>query len=347
MLKSTLYNCIIEPKYRILRHILFILAFALISYRQTSYVFRDSIGTIGDSILILSLVTLTMYLGTLYTNIYYLVPRYLISKKYKAYLLCFFLIVVLQISYLLVMEYVVRNHFGLPHRITSYNLLVFIQCIPSSMINILCILGTSATALFKYQVLENKRVSRMEQENIKSELDRLKEQISPAFLSNILNKTATLVKSEPSKAFEMLMKLGQLLRYQLYDAERDKVLLNAELNFLKEYLLLSQLDYNRLDYKFVVDGDIKNIFIPPLLFIPFIQQSTSNPNDAERVSLQVKFRTEGSDLIFICQSDYKELLSENELFAIKKRLELICPNNYSLVITEGKAVLQLNNISEV
>lgn len=91
MLKSKLYELIVEPKYRIWRHILFILAFALISYRQTSYMFRDSMESIGSSISTLSLITMTVYVISLYVNIYYFVPRYLINKNYKAYLLCLFL----------------------------------------------------------------------------------------------------------------------------------------------------------------------------------------------------------------------------------------------------------------
>lgn len=348
MLKSKLYNFLVEPKYRVWRHTLFILSFALISYRQTSYILTDSIGILGNIIPFISLITLTIYLVSLYSNIYFFVPRYLLKKKYKQYLACFFFIIFIQILYLLVMEYTVRTYYGLPHRIVSYDILAFIQCIPSSTINMLVIFGTSATILFKHQVLENERMNRMERENIKSELDRLKEQISPAFLSNILNKTAVLVKSDAQKAFVMLMKLGQLLRYQLYDSSRDKVLLSAEINFLKEYLELGKLYSNRIDYKVTIENQIKQVFVSPLLFIPFIQQSVSKINDTDKtVSLQINFRMENSNLTFICQSNHEEILSEDEFFAIKKRLSLIYPNNYSLTVEKGNATLHINNISEI
>lgn len=346
MFKTILYNFVVNPRYRIWRHILFILAFTLISYRQTSYMFRDSIAVIGNSIFLLSLITLTVYLVPLYANIYYFVPRYLIKKNYKIYLLCFFLIVFFQIYGLVAMEHVVRTHLGLPLKITSYNLLVFLQYIPTSIMNMICILATSVTVLFKYQVQEKRRVSRMEQENIKSELDRLKEQISPAFLSNILNRTAALVKSEPSKAYEMLMKLGQLLRYQLYDSSREKVLLRSEINFIKEYLELNKLYCQGLNYKLVVQTGIREMFISPLLFIPFIQRSVDKAGDDEPLSLEIRFSSENTGLTFVCRSDYKEILSDDELFAIKKRLELIYADHYSLSIEQGIATLQLNTISD-
>lgn len=346
MIQSRLYNFLIDPKYRIWRHILFILAFASISYRQTTYLFQNNITTAYT--LIISLITLSVYLLTLYANIYFLVPRYLLNKKYGLYLLGFFLIVFVQIAYMMGMEYTVRTAFELQHRILSYNLLVFMQHIPSSIYNMMCILGTSVIMLIKHQVLENERMNRMEQENIKSELDRLKEQISPAFLSNILNKTSVLVKSDPIKASDMLMKLGQLLRYQLYDSSRDRVLLSAEINFLTEYLELGQLYCDRIEYKLVVEDHIKELFMSPLLFISFIQQSVNQINNiSEKVSLQIHFETKGPDLIFTCQSNYSEMVSANELFAIKKRLGIIYADNYSLTVKEGNAVLQLNNISGI
>lgn len=237
------------------------------------------------------------------------------------------------------MENIARVHWGLPPKITSYNLLVFIQYIPTSVINMLCILGTSATILFKYQVQENKRASRMEQENIKSELNRLKEQISPAFLSKILTRTAVLVEAEPAKAYQMLMKLGQLLRYQLYDSGRDKVLLRSEINFLKEYLELSRLYCKGLHYKLDDKTVTKDVFVSPMLFIPFIQQSVDRAMEHKTTLLEICFHTENSKLIFVCQSDYQEMLLDNELFAIRKRLELIYPNRYSLFIEGGKTML--------
>ena len=348
MLKSKLYNFLVEPKYRVWRHTLFILSFALISYRQTSYILRDSIGVVRDIIPFISLITLSVYLISLYTNIYFFVPRYLLKKKYKQYLLCFFFIIFIQILYLLTMEYIVRTSYGLPHRIASYDIFAFLHCIPSSTINMMVILGTSATVLFKHQVLENERMNRMERENLKSELDRLKEQISPTFLSNILNKTAILVKSDSQKAYIMLMKLGQLLRYQLYDSSRDKVLLSAEINFLKEYLELGQLYSDRIDYKVIVENEIKQLFVSPLLFIPFIQQSVNKTDEIdETIFLHIYFRMENSNLIFICRSNCEEILSDDEFFAIKKRLSLIYPDNYSLNVEKGTATLHLNNISEI
>lgn len=347
MLKSKLYNFLIAPKYRIWRHILFVLAFALISFRQTSYIFRDKIDIVQDYIPLLSLITLTVYLVSLYANIYFFVPCYLLNKKYKRYLLSVFAIIFIQIAYLLIMEYVVRNELGLPHKIPVYNLFTFIQCIPSSTINLMCILGTSATVLFKRQAMENERITRIEQENIKSELDRLKEQLSPDFLSKILNKTSVLVTTVPRKASDMLMRLSGLLRYQLYDCNRDRVLLSAEVNFIRSYLELEKMYNSRFEYEFTVDKKLKDIFIPPMLFIPFIQHAIMRiENSDEFISMHVSFTPEKNALLFICRTSNKVLISEVELYAIKKRLDLIYPDEgYFLSVVHNEARLQLKDIT--
>jgi len=211
----------------------------------------------------------------------------------------------------------------------------------------MCILGTSATVVFKKQVMENERISKMEQEHIQSELARLKEQLSPDFLSNILNKTSVLVTTDPKKASDMLMRLGSLLRYQLYDCNRDRVLLSAEVNFIRGYLELEKMYNSRFEYEFTVDEKLKDVFIPPMLFIPFVQHAIMRiENSDESISLHVSFAPERNALLFICRTSNKVLISEVELYAIKKRLDLIYRDGgYSLSVNNNEARLQLKDIT--
>lgn len=347
MIKSRLYIFFVDPKYRIWRHILFILSFATISYRQITYIFQDSIATITDYIPFLVSITLMVYLSTLYANIYYLVPRFLLGQRYRIYLAGFFFIIFIQIAYLIGMEHIVRTLFEMPYKITSYTPLVFIQLIPTSTINMMCILGISATVLFKHQILENERMKKIEEEYIQSQLNRLKEQISPTFLSNILNRTSELTKTDSNKASDMLIRLGQLLRYQLYDCNRDRVLLSAEINFIKNYLDLEQIYCNQFEYEFTFDNNIKELLLPPLLLIPFIQNAANRTESIDKhLCLRLSLKRIENSLFFSCQSTNKALLSEVQLFAVKKRLNLMYPGNYILSMVEGKTELQLNCIIE-
>ena len=74
------------------------------------------------------------------------------------------------------------------------------------------------TLLLKEWMIENQRVSQME--NVLSEVEQLKEQVSPELLFKTLHHSGELTLTKPEKASKMLMKLSQLLRYQLYDCSR-------------------------------------------------------------------------------------------------------------------------------
>ncbi|WP_254500443.1 histidine kinase, partial [Salmonella enterica] len=76
-------------------------------------------------------------------------------------------------------------------------------------------------------------------------MDFLKSQVNPHFLFNMLNNSQVLIQTDPEKASEILLKLSDLLRYQLYDSSRQKVLLNADIRFLMHFLSLEKI---RRDY---------------------------------------------------------------------------------------------------
>ena len=96
------------------------------------------------------------------------------------------------------------------------------------------------TLLLKEWMIENQRVSQMEKAHVLSEVEQLKEQVSPELLFKTLHHSGELTLTEPEKASKMLMKLSQLLRYQLYDCSRQKVLLSSEIAFLTNYLTLGR-----------------------------------------------------------------------------------------------------------
>lgn len=347
MLTSKLYLFLISAKYKIWRHLLLVSVFALLSCRRIFFIYRND-GQISDnSIFFLCLMTLAVYLFSVYTNLYFLIPRFLLKKRYGWYVAGLLLLTLIPLAYQLGQEYIVRTLFGLPHRLVAYASLTVAAANLSSFATILvCILGTSIPVVFKARVQENQRINNMEQAHVKSELDRLKEQISPGFLSNILNKTSVLVKTDPHQASDMLMRLGQLLRYQLYDCNRERVLLSAEANFIKSYLDLERMFCNRFEYQFTCDDQIGRVLVPPLLFIPFIQHTVSKIEDSDRLaSLHVCITFDEQSLGFVCRSTHRITLSEVELFAVRKRLTLIYAHNYRLSVAPNEVKLQLNNVS--
>ncbi|MEJ0102280.1 MAG: histidine kinase [Bacteroidota bacterium] len=57
-----------------------------------------------------------------------------------------------------------------------------------------------------------------------------------------------LQKKDPEKASQVLMKLSDLLRYQLYDSARNKVLLTADIHFLTDFLNLEKIRRDNFEF---------------------------------------------------------------------------------------------------
>lgn len=63
----------------------------------------------------------------------------------------------------------------------------------------------------------------LETQSVKSTLAMLRMQINPHFLFNTLNNIDSLIKEDPSKASQSLIKLSDIMRYMLYENEIEKV----------------------------------------------------------------------------------------------------------------------------
>lgn len=330
-----LYNLMVSPRYRIFRHILLLIGLIIVSLNQAYSTYREHLLGLGNNIYIIALVITCLYAVVIYYNLYILVPRYLVNKKYLYYVIgmVFSVFVLLLLQDFL--EYIIHIVYKMPPgEVSLFNPenSLFIDTITSFATYGVCIAGVSVTALLKQWMIEDQRISKLENEHVKSEVEQLKNQVTPSFLFNILNRTGVLAKSEPAKASEMLMRLSQILRYQLYDSSRGKVVLNSEIEFIKSYLNLQQLYYGNLEYKIQVEGSVSRILLPPLLFIPFVQYSIDRMPDKEKAYpvVNISFKVEEKFLCFICYSDKETSLDDSALNNIKRRLTLLFPHKHTL-----------------
>ena len=88
--QAFLYNLLVNSKFRIWRHILFIVSLAAISFNQTYVIFQPEIPALGVRLYWIALGNLASYLAVAYLNIYVLVPRYLMQKRYLTYTVMIF-----------------------------------------------------------------------------------------------------------------------------------------------------------------------------------------------------------------------------------------------------------------
>lgn len=340
MNQSKLYGLIVDPKYRIWRHALLIFTLGIITFNQIFIAYQDCTSLLGNKIYPICLISFITYVIATYINYLLLIPKLLLRGKYIKYILFLIVLVFFLLLANIFMEYVTRVFLELPHRIRSYtNPLILIDSLSSSMITIICFGSMAIIILLRKWSEKNEQISKLEYESFQSEINKLKGQISPIFLSTALQKASALAKSDPQRASKILMQLSQLLRYQLYDCNREKVLLGSEINFVSNFLKLRELaDDQHFYYSIDINGSTNNILVSPLLLIVLIQFVL----EKEGVTcLAVIININDDSILFDCNFTRNYTLTDSDIREVKERLNILYPNLYKLNIESGRVELQL------
>lgn len=268
--KSTLlYRFLVSPELRWARYLVLIMVLATISFNQVFIIFLDYRDILGGWIYTFTFLYLLTYIGVIYLNLFWLFPKFLLKRRYLTYISLLSVAMMLALAIQMATEYVSYSCWPEFYERASYfSIPIVMDYISSFMLSTLCMIGGTMTVLLKEWMIDHQRVSQMEKVHVLSEVEQLKEQVSPELLFKTLHHSGELTLSEPEKASKMLMKLSQLLRYQLYDCSRTKVLLGSEINFLNNYLTLEQNSQAQFNYELLADGEVNRTLVPPLLFIP-------------------------------------------------------------------------------
>jgi LytS/YehU family sensor histidine kinase len=149
------------------------------------------------------------------------------------------------------------------------------------------------------------------------------------------------------------MKLSSIMRYMLYDANTDLVLLEKEIEYLESFIELQKLRIRNTDYvELRIDGEVGNKTIAPMLLIPFVENAfkhgsktgplpgikihlTALPHEITfEVTNQVKKNVLGS----------KDTVGGIGLQNIKRRLSILYPEKYYLETKQESEVYKVKLI---
>jgi len=202
----------------------------------------------------------------------------------------------------------------------------------SFFVDYITVLGVGLTVILKNWLNNDRQVHQLEQVHMLAEVEKLKEQVSPHFLFCILHKIGDIAPDDQAKASDMLMELSEVLQYQLYDCNRENVLLNAEIRFISTYLKIEQLNSDtKMDYEICTEGDVNGIFVPPLLFIPLVQSAVKSFRKGDGYfRMNVCFNSGSDYLSFYCDCGDVHLSESSDLNKIRQRLESLYPQRYTL-----------------
>ena len=140
---------------------------------------------------------------------------------------------------------------------------------------------------------------------LEARLDALQRQINPHFLFNTLNSIASLVRSRPELARDMIVKLGNILRALLRDRDAF-VALEDELAFTDDYLDIEVVRFGeKLRVVKEIAEETLGVVVPSMVLQPLIENSIKHGLEP-RISggtVTLRSRLEGDQLVIEVEDD--------------------------------------------
>jgi hypothetical protein len=189
-------------------------------------------------------------------------------------------------------------------------------------------------------LIDDKKRKELEAANKEAELQLLKSQVQPHFLFNTLNNIYALSRQGSPHTTEMIYRLSSLLEYMLYDSNQQWTMLSRELAYIKNYLEIEKIRYgNRLDVSFNTFGDIEGLSVPPLVLLPFVENSFKHGLSQQTDSCWLRIEIN-------CDNDWLLMKVENSkaekettpavskggigILNVRKRLSILLEDDYEL-----------------
>lgn len=189
----------------------------------------------------------------------------------------------------------------------------------------------------------------LNKKNYETELALLKSQINPHFLFNTINNIDALITKDAASASKYLNELSDIMRFMLYETKTEKIPLAKELAYIEKFVALQKIRITNQHYiNYMVRGDAANVMIPPMLFIPFIENAfkhTENKKAENAINIQLDIAN--SKIVFRCENSFNpntQPKHENNGLGselMKKRLALMYPDKHTLAITNNNELYKV------
>ena len=231
--------------------------------------------------LLFSTLLMLLAIGTTYTFNYYLIPRFLLTKKYVRFILLTLFTGLMSLWLELlgiwaIFLYLLRRFEtagqGLPFFIDPVFLFAGLYFVIIAGV-VIHMVRRSFSMQEQHLKLENLRLD-MGKRLAEAELNSMKTQFHPHFLFNTLNNLYWLTLTKSDDAPRLVLKISELLDYSLYRCNQDQVPLVQEINYINNYLEIMKIRFPASDgISFIVNGVTADRMIAPLLLIALVENA--------------------------------------------------------------------------
>lgn len=339
---------LLQPKYKVLLHILYWIVVVIFLALFFGHFNRDSYNTLFYVCLQLPIVVLTTYAIN-----YWLVPRFLFRNKYFTffYLLAATIVVSLWMNSLLsIFTFITIWEFDMARMPDTTFDLFFI----SAAMYLVVLFGVAihfVKETFNQQQEKHRMIEQQTSTDLQLKEARLKmlqNQLHPHTLFNSLNLIYghSLKKSELTP--DLIIHLSNMLDYMLYRCDDERVLLEKEIDFLKDYIALEKHKFKDLSLEVSWPLGQSSFLIAPLILLPFCEncfkhvkntsgQEPSIKIDGEIINQTLIFRTFNTCNASGRNSNIKGIGIKN----VKKRLAILYEDKHELKIEAKENTYEL------
>lgn len=211
-------------------------------------------------------------IGATYFFNYYLIPRFLISGRYRFFILysfytiltaLFLSMVVALLTFLIMAELRVQNMS--PSSVDIFFLLTSLLMV--------VFFGVAIKMLLHWR-RSKEDYEKLMRDKVEAELKFLKVQLNPHFLFNTLNNLYYLTTEKSNKAPQAILQLSEILDYVMHSSKSVFVPLEKELKQVENYIALELLRYeDRVQITTQFSGSLNKYEIGPMILITLIENA--------------------------------------------------------------------------
>jgi sensor histidine kinase YesM len=333
---------------RVLRHLLFWLAYTCYQILQRAWENKDVLSFNWRPSLLTNILTEVVFV---YVNLYVLMPLFYYNRKYIQYMLVLIAVLLIDGTLSRYFTWAIWVNWDKVHNPIEYlsenkNFFIPVRILRDAVQAFPVIAATMLIKLMDNSFKQEKRLREIEMEKFSAELGLLKVQINPHFFFNTLNSLYALTLKGSEQASRVVLRLSDLMHYMLYEASANKMTLSDEIKYLGNYISIEQMRFaERLELSFQYSGDIDGKLISPLLLLPFVENAFKHGIEDDSGWITINLKVIGPRLFLKVENSCAAISKQNEkgmgLRNVKRRLELIYPNNYQLRINETTGTFEV------
>lgn len=157
------------------------------------------------------------------------------------------------------------------------------------IISVIILTVEISTQFFKNWKESLIQIEQYKTENMRAQLQNLKNQINPHFVFNNMSVLSSLVYKDQDKAVDFINQLAKVYRYLLDNHANELVDLKTELNFIHSYIFLLQIRFDKnIRFNIEVPETYHTLSIPPMSIQMLIENAIKHNVVSEEFPLTVK-----------------------------------------------------------